>query len=235
MSGPFAELVASEPPRAGLDGEGRFGLVAGERMLRVALDGEMAARRGTLVAQRGEVDVTYGGAGVGGFLRKAVTGEGPELMRVAGRGEVWFADGGSHLALVALDGGSGGGLVVNARALVALEGGLAHRIERASRGFGTLVAGGLSATTVRGRGSVCLASVGRPTVLSTDEPILVAAQAAVCWTEGVRFEVRTTLSPGAFIGRGSAGAVQLHLHGAGGSVVVQAGEPRWPAPTPSAP
>ena len=62
-------------------------------MLRVRLDGgEMYAKQGSMVAYRGQMDFAYKGQGVGGFLRRAVSGEGQDLMRVRGRGIVWFAE-----------------------------------------------------------------------------------------------------------------------------------------------
>ena len=44
------------------------------RMLRVALDGEVMARQGAMVAYQGQVDFAYQGAGgMGKFLKKAFT------------------------------------------------------------------------------------------------------------------------------------------------------------------
>jgi len=55
-----------------------------DRMVRAALDGEILAKQGAMVAYTGKVDFAFKGAGVGGMIRKAVTGEGQELMRVTG-------------------------------------------------------------------------------------------------------------------------------------------------------
>ena len=63
------------------------------RMLRVALDGEVMARQGAMVAYQGEVDFAHqGSGGMGKFLKKALTGEWMPLMKVTGRGDVFLAD-----------------------------------------------------------------------------------------------------------------------------------------------
>jgi uncharacterized protein (AIM24 family) len=68
------------------------------RMLRVALDGEVMARQGSMVAFQGQVDFEYqGSGGLGRMLKKAVTGEGVPLMRCRGlfntllQGTGWLA------------------------------------------------------------------------------------------------------------------------------------------------
>jgi uncharacterized protein (AIM24 family) len=75
------------------------------RMLKVALDGEVMARQRSMVAYQGAVDFAYQGAGgVGRFLKKTFTGEGLPLMRVSGRGDVFFAKDADEIHLVHLDG-----------------------------------------------------------------------------------------------------------------------------------
>src|SRR5512143_1881576 len=62
----------------------------------------MYAKQGSMVAY-GQMDFAYKGQGVGGFIRRAVSGEGQDLMRVRGRGTVWFAESGSHISVFHLD------------------------------------------------------------------------------------------------------------------------------------
>ncbi len=63
------------------------------RMLRVALDGDVMARQGAMIAYQGQVDFAYqGSGGVEKFLKKAFTNEGMSLMKVTGKGDVFFAD-----------------------------------------------------------------------------------------------------------------------------------------------
>src|SRR5690349_12373621 len=74
------------------------------RMLRVALNGEVMARQGAMVAYQGEADFAYqGSGGMGKFLKKAVTGEGLPLMKVTGQGDVFLADDAMEIHLVKLE------------------------------------------------------------------------------------------------------------------------------------
>jgi hypothetical protein len=48
------------------------------RLLRIALDGEVMTRQGSMVAYQGQLDFAYqGSGGMGRFLKKTFTGEGP--------------------------------------------------------------------------------------------------------------------------------------------------------------
>src|SRR5215218_1004241 len=143
------------------------------RMLRVALDGEVMARQGSMVAFQGEVDFEYQGAGgIGRMLKKAVTGEGVPLMRCRGKGDVFFANFAAEVHLVRLEGDA---LSVNGRSILAFEPMLSwdiRRIEGAS-----MFAGGLFNTILHGTGWAAITSHGSPVVLQTDAPTFVDAQA----------------------------------------------------------
>ena len=198
-----------------------FVLEDGDRMVRVELNGEIAAKQGAMVAYKGQVDFAHKGAGLGGFVKKAVTGEGQALMKVTGQGTVWFADSGSHISLFHLDADR---LVVNGHALLVLGQGMRYDIKKTSGGIGAMAAGGLFQTEVSGTGQVAVMCLGSPLVLPTDEPVFVDAQAAVAWTSPVRTEIVSTFKASALIGRGSGEAFQMKMQGAGGFVVVQCGE-----------
>ena len=198
-----------------------FVLEEGDRMVRAAVDGEILAKQGAMVAYTGNMDFSFKGAGVGGMIRKAVTGEGQELMKVTGRGNVWFADNGAHISLFTLEADR---LVVNGRNLLLLGQGMGYEIKRTSGGLGAMAAGGLFQTEVTGTGQVGVTCLGSPLVLPTDEPVYVDAQAAVAWTSPVRTELVSTFKAGALIGRGSGEAFQMKMQGEGGFVVVQCGE-----------
>lgn len=193
----------------------------GDRMVRAAVDGEILAKQGAMVAYTGSIDFSFKGAGLSGFVRKAMTGEGQELMKVTGRGNVWFADNGSQISLFNLDADR---LVVNGRALLLLGQGMGYEIKKTSGGLGAMAAGGLFQTEVTGTGQVAVTCIGTPLVLPTDEPVFVDANAAVAWTSQVRTEIVSTFKAGALIGRGSGEAFQMKMQGAGGFVVVQCGE-----------
>ncbi|ABD12177.1 hypothetical protein ThrDRAFT_02216 [Frankia casuarinae] len=216
MSQPLATFAGG--PAAGPP----FALEEGDRMLRVRLDGgEMYAKQGSMVAYRGRVDFAYKGQGVGGFLRRAVTGEGQDLMRVAGHGTVWFAESGSHISVFTLDNDS---LTVNGRSLLALESGIRYKVTTTSGGIGAMIAGGIFNTEVSGSGGVAVLCLGAPLVLSTDEPVCVDRDAAVAWTAGVRTRVVSSFKIGNLVGRSSGELAQIEYSGRGGFVVVQCGE-----------
>jgi uncharacterized protein (AIM24 family) len=189
------------------------------RMLRVALDGEVMARQGSMIAYQGEVDFEYqGSGGIGRMLKKAVTGEGVPLMRCRGRGDVFFANFAAEVHLVRLEGDA---LSVNGRNILAFEPTLSwdiRRIEGAS-----MFAGGLFNTILQGTGWAAITAHGTPVVLQTDAPTYVA------WSAGLQTSIHRTMKVGALVGRGSGEAVQLAFAGSG-FVIVQASEGEGVAP-----
>jgi uncharacterized protein (AIM24 family) len=189
------------------------------KMLRVALDGEVMARQGAMVAFQGQVDFEYQGAGgVGRLLKKAFTGEGLPLMRCRGRGDVFFAHDADEIHLIRLEGDA---LSVNGGNILAFEASLTwdiRRIEGAS-----MFAGGLFNTILQGSGWVAITAHGTPVVLQTDAPTYADAQAAIAWSANLQTSVNRTMKVGALIGRGSGEAVQIAFAGSG-FVVVQASE-----------
>ena len=195
------------------------------RMLRVALDGEVMARQGSMIAYQGEVDFEYQGAGgIGRMLKKAVTGEGVPLMRCRGKGDVFFANFAAEVHLLRLEGDA---LSVNGRSILAFEPTLSwdiRRIEGASA-----FAGGLFNTILQGTGWAAITSHGSPVVLQTDAPTYVDAQAAIAWSAGLQTGIHRTMKVGALVGRGSGEAVQLAFTGSG-FVIVQASEGEGVAP-----
>src|SRR5262245_7801702 len=100
------------------------------RLLRIALDGEVMARQGSMVAYQGQPDFAYqGSGGMGQFLKKTFTGEGVPLMKVNGRGDLFLADDATEIHLIALEGDS---VTVNGRNVLAFDPTLTwdiHRVE----------------------------------------------------------------------------------------------------------
>jgi uncharacterized protein (AIM24 family) len=195
------------------------------RMLRVALDGEVLARQGSMVAFQGEVDFEYQGAGgIGRMLKKALTGEGVPLMRCRGRGELFLANYAAEIHLVHLEGDA---LSVNGQSILAFEPTLSwdiRRIEGAS-----MFAGGLFNTVLEGSGWAAITAHGSPVVLQTDTPTYVDAQAAIAWSANLQTSIHRTMKVAALVGRGSGEAVQLGFAGSG-FVIVQASEGQGVAP-----
>ena len=195
------------------------------RMLRVALDGEVMARQGSMVAFQGQVDFEYQVAGgISRMLKKALTGEGVPLMRCRGKGDVFFANYAAEIHLVRLEGDA---LSVNGQSILAFEPTLSwdiRRIEGAS-----MFAGGLFNTILHGTGWAAITAHGSPVVLQTDAPTYVDAQAAIAWSAELQTSIHRTMKIGAVVGRGSGEAVQLGFTGAG-FVIVQASEGQGVAP-----
>ena len=191
------------------------------RMLRVALNGEVMARQGAMVAYQGQADFAYqGSGGMGKFLKKAVTGEGVPLMKVTGQGDVFFADDAMEIHLVNLENDA---LTVNGSNVLAFDSTLEWDIKRVEGA--SMMAGGVFNTTFTGTGTVAITSHGTPVVLNVDAPTYADIQAAVAWTASLTTSVRRTAGAGALIGRGSGEAFQLAFNGAG-FVIVQASEGR---------
>ena len=64
------------------------------KLLKVRLDAvTVQAKAGSMVAYQGDVTFEHAGSGgLGRMIKKAATGEGTQLMKVTGTGEVFLAD-----------------------------------------------------------------------------------------------------------------------------------------------
>lgn len=199
----------------------RFAL-QNSQMLRVSVgDGaEVLAVKGSMVAFQGQVKFDHEKAGsMGKLLKKVLTAEDVPLMRVSGRGEVFFANEAGYVFLLDLD---GDGLSVNGRNLLAFDATLGWDINRV-KGAG-MMAGGLFNTTIQGTGQAALCSVGKPLVLDcSQQPTYVDVQAAVAWSASLVPNVVSSMNLKSMLRGGSGEAFQYSFHGPG-FVVVQASE-----------
>src|SRR4029450_2892630 len=158
------------------------------RMLRVALDGELMAKQGAMVAYQGQVDFAYqGSGGMGKLFKKAFTGEGMALMKVSGQGDVFFADDAMEIHLVNLESDA---LTVNGSNVLAFDPTLTWDIKRVEGA--SMMAGGVFNTTVTGTATVAITSHGTPVVLDVDTPTYADIQAAVAWSTSLATSVRRT-------------------------------------------
>src|SRR3954463_6144872 len=75
------------------------------KMLKVRLDAvTIQAKLGSMVAYQGDVTFEHAGSGgLGRMLKKAMTGEGADLMKVTGRGEVFLAHHAEDIHLIYLE------------------------------------------------------------------------------------------------------------------------------------
>ena len=191
-----------------------------DKMLRVALGPEVLAAQGAMVAYQGAMDFSYQGSkNLSGLLKKAVSGEGGNLMRVTGQGEVFFARAAHNVFLLQLEGDA---ITVNTRSLLAFDANLGYDIRLI--GNAGILAGGLFNLLVQGQGVVAVSSDGPPMLLDcSQQPTFVDPQAAVCWSANLQPQVKSTFKMGSLIGRGSGESFQLGFHGPG-FVVVQPSE-----------
>jgi uncharacterized protein (AIM24 family) len=189
------------------------------KLLRVRLGEPFMARQGSMVAYQGNVDFAFEGGGASKFIKKALTGEGLPLMRCQGQGDVFLAERAHDVHLLNLN---NAGLSISGKNVLAFSSSLDWNIERVKGG--SMVAGGLFNTTLRGSGWVALTTDGPPVVLNAAEaPTFADTNAVVAWSANLQTQLKTSFKAGALIGRGSGEALQVSFHGQG-FVIVQPSE-----------
>ncbi|MDZ5621680.1 AIM24 family protein [Nocardioides bizhenqiangii] len=189
------------------------------RLLRVRVAEPFMARQGSMVAYQGQVGFAYQGGGAGKFLKKALTGEGLSLMRVEGAGDVFLANGAEHVHILHLN---NSGISINGNHVLAFSGNLDWNVERVKGG--SIAAGGLFNTTLRGSGWVAITTDGEPVVLNAGEaPTFADTDAVVAWSVDLQTSIVKSFTAGALIGRGSGEAFQVAFGGQG-FVIVQPSE-----------
>ena len=192
------------------------------KMLKVRVQGgTVMARQGTMVAFQGDVRFDYQSAGgLGKIIKKAVTGEGLDVMSCTGNGDVFFADQAADVHVFDLDGTDG--LSVNGVNVLAFEPQLKWDIKMI--GGAGMIGGGLFNTIFTGTGKVAITTKGTPVVLQVDAPTFVDTDAVVAWSASLQTSIRTGgFKPGALLGRASGEAYQLGFSGQG-FVIVQPSE-----------
>jgi uncharacterized protein (AIM24 family) len=189
------------------------------KLLRARLGEPFMARQGSMVAYQGNVDFSFEGGGASKFLKKALTGEGLPLMRCQGQGDVFLADRAYDVHLLNMN---NAGLSISGKNVLAFSSSLDWNIERVKGG--SMVAGGLFNTTLRGTGWVALTTDGPPVVLNAAEaPTFADTNAVVAWSANLQTQLKTSFKAGALIGRGSGEALQVSFYGQG-FVIVQPSE-----------
>jgi uncharacterized protein (AIM24 family) len=194
------------------------------KLLKVSLAGKtVQAKVGSMVAYQGEASFEHAGSGgMSRMLKKAVTGEGQELMKVTGNGEVFFADQAQDIHLIYLEGEK---ITVNGPNLLAFDADIDWDIERV-QGGSSMMGGGLYNTSLQGTGWVAILSDGPPVLLNVaGAPTYADAQAAITWSQGVTTSLRTDFKMKNLIGKGSGESIQMAFSGTGW-VLVQPSEGR---------
>ncbi|MFI9776286.1 AIM24 family protein [Streptomyces sp. NPDC051956] len=183
------------------------------KSIRYVVDGDMMARQGAMIAYRGNLQFERKGQGMGGMLKRAVTGEGLPLMTVRGQGEAWFAHEAQNCFIVDVEAGEA--LTVNGRNVLCFDSTLSYEIKTV-KGAG-ISGGGLFNSVFTGQGRLGLVCEGNPLVIpvSQQQPVFVDTDAVVGWTAHLHTSLHRSQSIGSMIRGGSGEAVQLKLEGEG--------------------
>ena len=192
------------------------------KLLKVRLEAvTIQAKLGSMVAYQGDVTFEHAGSGgLGRMLKKAVTGEGVQLMKVTGRGEVFLADQAQDIHLIYLENDM---ITVNGPNLLAFDTGIDWDIRRVEGASG-MMGGGMYNLALHGTGWVAIISDGPPVLLNVAAaPTFADAQAAITWSSGVQTGIRTDFKMKNLIGKGSGETVQMSFQGQGW-VLVQPSE-----------
>jgi uncharacterized protein (AIM24 family) len=194
-------------------------------LLKVRLDqGAIRAKQGSMVTYQGDASFEHAGAGgVSKFMKKALTGEGQNLMKISGAGEVFLADEAQHVHLILLEGER---LTVNARNLLAIDADIDWDIQKV-QGASGMMGGGLFNTVLTGSGWVAIISDGSPVLLDVGSaPTFADSQAAITWSQGVTTSIKTDYKLSkSLTGRSSGESFQIAFGGQGW-VLVQPSEGR---------
>ncbi|MDX3695597.1 AIM24 family protein [Streptomyces europaeiscabiei] len=191
--------------------------VQNAKSIKYAVNGEMLARQGAMIAHRGNLQFERKGQGVGGMLKRAVTGEGLPLMAVRGQGEAWFAHEAQNCFVVDIE--PGDVFTVNGRNVLCFDASLSYEIKTV-KGAG-MTGGGLFNSVFTGQGKLGLVCDGNPLVIpvSPQQPVFVDTDAVVGWTAHLNTSLHRSQSFGSMMRGGSGEAVQLKLEGEGFVVV----------------
>ncbi|MEV7868733.1 AIM24 family protein [Streptomyces sp. NPDC088124] len=198
------------------------------KSIKYAVNGEMYARQGSMVAYRGSLQFERKGQGLGGLLKRAVTGEGLPLMAVKGQGEVWLAQEAANCFIVDID--QGDALTINGRNVLCFDPTLGYEIKTV-KGAG-MTGGGLFNSVFSGYGKLGVICEGDPIVIpvTAQAPVYVDTDAVVGWSAQLGTSLHRSQSVGSMIRGGSGEAVQLMLQGEG-FVIVRPSEATGQKPT----
>ena len=190
-------------------------------LLEVRVNGRVWAKVGSMVAQTGEVTYTRQGLmeqGLGTLLKKAVSGEGMQLMKVEGQGRVYLADKGKKIKLLRL---SGETFFANGNDVLAYQDGVQTEITMMRR-MASMMAGGLFNIRLSGKGIVALTSHYEPLTLPVTRaggPVYTDPNATVAWSGSLSPDITSNVTLGTLFGRGSGEAFRMKFQGEGWVVV----------------
>lgn len=186
-------------------------------MLEINLKNQkILAKAGSMVSYIGQIDFKREGMfskGLGAMLKKAISGEGASLMFASGTGKLYLADEGKKVKIIKLQNES---IFVNGNDVLALEDGINNEIKMLKSVAG-MVSGGLFQVRLSGSGYIAITTHGEPILLrvTPGQPVYTDPHATVAWSENLSPAIKTNLTFGSFIGRGSGESFQLEFMGTG--------------------
>ncbi|MHC2069323.1 AIM24 family protein [Bremerella sp. T1] len=202
-------------------GEGFFEMES-PRILEVNLKNNFVwSKMGSMISYLGNMKFEREGMldkGLGGFFKKAITGEGARLTKVTGTGKVYLADYGKKIQILRLENQE---IVVNANDILAFEDSVDWDIKMMKR-ISSMMAGGLFQMTLSGTGMVAITTHYEPLtlVVTPDQPVYTDPNATVAWSGTLQPNFKTDISFRTLIGRSSGESFQMEFVG-NGFVVVQ--------------
>jgi uncharacterized protein (AIM24 family) len=184
--------------------------------------GEVWARTGSMVAYQG--DVRFENAGSGGLdklLKSKLTGEGVDMMRCTGQGELFVANQATEIQVFYLENDM---VSVNGANVLAFSGSIQWDIHRV-QARGGMMAGGLFNVVLRGTGYVAVTTDGDPVAFDVaSAPTFGDAQAVVLWTAGVTMDIKVDSGGIKSMLRGGTGELLQMAFSGQGYVLVQPSE-----------
>jgi uncharacterized protein (AIM24 family) len=186
-------------------------------LLEMNLKGRVWAKAGSMVAYTGQVKFTREGVfehGLGKMLKKMATGEGTNLMKVEGQGRVYLAEKGKKVRVLALQPNET--IFVNGNDLLAFEESIQWDITMMRRMAG-LMTGGLFNIRLTGPGMIAITTHYEPLTLQVlpGQPVFTDPNATVAWSGSLSPDIRTDITLGTLLGRGSGESLQLKFEGTG--------------------
>jgi len=177
---------------------------------------KILAKAGSMVAYVGNIDFKREGMlskGLGGLLKKAISGEGTSLMFASGSGKLYLADEGKKVKIIKLQNEA---IFVNGNDVLALEDGISNDIKMLKSVAG-MMSGGLFQVRLSGSGYIAITTHGEPILLKVtpNQPVFTDPNATVAWSEHLSPKIKTNITFGSFIGRGSGESFQLEFAGEG--------------------
>ena len=188
------------------------------KLLKVELsEVTIQAKLGSMVAYQGDVKFEHAGSGgMSRFVKKAMTGEGTDLMKMSGAGEVFLAHLAQDVHVIRLENDA---ITANGANVLAFDAGIEWDIKKVEGASGML-SGGLYNMHLEGTGFVALVSDGPPMLIKIGaEPTFADPNAAITWASTVTTSVKADVNLKTFIGKGSGESLQIAFEGEGWALI----------------